>query len=74
MRPLESWDGCLCAQFEVVKVRLQVKEVSSSWLREFAHVVRSQGPSGLYGGLTALMLRDVKPLGVVGYAAVSVAV
>jgi len=44
---------------EVLKVRLQVNQTKSSWLNEVSTLLRTQGFSGLFNGLGALMLRDV---------------
>ena len=44
---------------EVLKVRLQVNQTNSSWLNEVRTLLRTQGFSGLFNGLGALMLRDV---------------
>ncbi|KAI1102290.1 mitochondrial dicarboxylate carrier [Jackrogersella minutella] len=56
-----SFAACVTHPLDLVKVRLQLRsgDAPKNMSGTFMHIVRSQGPRGLYNGLTASLLRQM---------------
>ncbi|XXG97182.1 hypothetical protein Hte_003477 [Hypoxylon texense] len=56
-----SLAACVTHPLDLVKVRLQLRsgDAPKNMSGTFMHIVRSQGPRGLYNGLTASLLRQM---------------
>ncbi|KAI0885317.1 mitochondrial dicarboxylate carrier [Annulohypoxylon maeteangense] len=56
-----SFAACVTHPLDLVKVRLQLRsgDAPKNMSGTFMHIVRSQGPLGLYNGLTASLLRQM---------------
>ncbi|KAI0124506.1 mitochondrial dicarboxylate carrier [Hypoxylon sp. NC0597] len=56
-----SFAACVTHPLDLVKVRLQLRsgDAPKNMSGTFMHIVRTQGPTGLYNGLTASLLRQM---------------